>query len=180
MKHITSIGLLSLALFACGGAKQETPKTSAHETKVATPAAPEPAPSAAALTRTQLKSTVADGLGVFLQNVDLDDHPVFSDGKFHGFRVLALRDGLAKSGLLAGDVVVSVNKMPIERPEQALAVFRGLETASEVRVDYERNGEPKTLTVPVLDDTPSAPSAAPQAPTPTGPAMSTTPATQQK
>jgi S1-C subfamily serine protease len=143
-------------LVACGGGNQEQPKTAAAP-KSNMPPATQPAAepvqlTAATLTRTQVKTTVQEGLGVFLQNVDLDDHAVFESGKFHGFRVLALRDGPAKSGLLAGDVVTSVNRMPIERPEQALAAFRSLETANELRVDYERNGEPKTLTIPIVDD----------------------------
>jgi hypothetical protein len=158
--HAVTFSGALLALVACGGAKQEAPKTPAAPQTTA----PAPAPiaaetqlTAASLTRTQVKMTVADGLGVFLQNVDLDDHAVFESGKFHGFRVLALRDGPAKSGLVAGDVVTSVNRMPIERPEQALAAFRSLETANELRVDYERNGEPKTLTIPIVDDRGSAP-----------------------
>lgn len=101
--------------------------------------------------RSQLKR-FAERPGEFFQSVDLDDHAVFADGKFHGFRLVALRDGLERSGLQPGDVVVSVNKMPIERPEHAIAVFHSLEKAKELRVDYERNGEPKTVTVPIIDD----------------------------
>jgi type II secretory pathway component PulC len=110
----------------------------------------------------------AERPGEFFQSVDLDDHAVFADGKFHGFRLLALRDGLERSGLRAGDVVTSVNKMPIERPEQAIAVFRSLEKAKELRVDYERNGEPKTVTVPIIDDAGQAavPALVPSAPVP--------------
>ena len=153
MKHTVTLGLLLISLSACGGnADNEAPKTPVSATNSSPTNAARPAGAQGPLTRTQVKATVAEGLGAFLQNVDLDDRAVFADGKFHGFRVLALRDGLAKSGLQPGDVVVSVNKMPIERPEQALAVFRNVESANEVRVDYERNGEPKTLTVPIFDD----------------------------
>ena len=158
--------LLLASLVACGGAQPAPREAKAPSPKV------EPAPPMALtpqgpveVTRAQVKR-FAERPGEFFQSVDLDDRAVFTDGKFHGFRLLALRDGLERSGLQPGDVVVSVNKMPIERPEQAIAVFHSLEKAKELRVDYERNGEPKTVTVPIIDDGSQVPAPATASPAP--------------
>jgi type II secretory pathway component PulC len=79
---------------------------------------------------------------------------VIVGGRFHGFRIGALRDAHFWSGvdLMPGDVVTSVNGFPIERPEQALAAFDSLEVASELRVAYERGGQPRELVYAIVDD----------------------------
>jgi type II secretory pathway component PulC len=99
-------------------------------------------------------ATVAQGLGAFLQHVELDDKPVFVGGKFRGFRITALRDAAFWRGvdLKPGDVVTGVNGLPIERPEQAMRAFESLETSGELRVSFERGGEPRELLYPIVDD----------------------------
>jgi general secretion pathway protein C len=96
------------------------------------------------------------GLGYFLQKVVLDDQPVMLGGRFHGFRVAALRDSAFWRGVdvKPGDVITRVNGMPIEHPEEALEAFRSLEVASELRVEYERNGAPHELRYAIVDDEP--------------------------
>jgi len=110
----------------------------------APPASP---PGAHALARADVHAAVAKGLGAFLQRVDLDSQPVMAGGKFHGFRIAAFHDGAFWKGvdLRPGDVVTSVNGFPIERPEQAQAAFDSLDVASELRVAYERDGQPREL-----------------------------------
>lgn len=151
-------GLLFLS--ACGGGaatpkKEAKAPTAAPETTAARVTAPAGDPKAnpsAGIARSKVKAVVGDGPGSFLQKIVLDDRPVFVGGKFHGFRVVSLKDFLASSELRAGDVVTRVNGMPIERPEQALEVFRALPTAKELRVSYERDGEPKELRYPITED----------------------------
>jgi S1-C subfamily serine protease len=107
-----------------------------------------------ALRRSQVRAVVAGGLGLFLQKVTLDDEPVRKDGRFHGFRIAAFPDPALFRGvdLRPGDVIVRINGMPIEHPEEALEVFRSLDAASELKVDYERGGEARQLKVPIVDD----------------------------
>jgi type II secretory pathway component PulC len=150
------LGALAVTLCQCGGA---------------TPAPSEPAPGASAkpaapsavvappasdhrLKRSAVHAAIAQGLGAFLQHVDLDDAPVRVGGRFRGFRIAALRDAAFWSGidLKPGDVVTRVNGFPIERPEQAQTAFESLEVASELRVSYERDGEPRELVYPIVDD----------------------------
>ncbi len=90
---------------------------------------------------------LAQGLGAFLQRVELDDRPVLAGGAFRGFRIRALHDDAFWKGvdLRPGDVVTSVNGFPIERPEQAQVAFDSLQVASELRVTYDRDGSAREL-----------------------------------
>jgi type II secretory pathway component PulC len=107
--------------------------------------------------RAAVHAVVSDGLGAFLQRVDLDDQPVVMGGRFHGFRIAALRDSASWSGfwsgvdLKPGDVVTSVNGFPIEHPEEAQTAFESLEVASELRVTYDRAGEKRELIYAIVD-----------------------------
>jgi hypothetical protein len=157
----------SVALAACGGARPVV-AVSPPVAPVVAPAAlassavPAAAPIAVvparAVRRSAVHAIVTGGLGAFLQRVDVDDQPVFIDGRFHGFRIAALRDSQSWTGfwggvdLKPGDVVTGVNGFPIERPEQALTAFDSLEVASELRVAYERGGEARQLVYPIVDD----------------------------
>ena len=106
------------------------------------------------LSRSAVHAVVAQGLGYFLQRVDLEDRPVFEGGRFHGFRIARLRDEKFWDGvdIKAGDVVTAVNGLPIERPEQAQTAFDSLEVSSELRVAYERAGEGRELVYAIVDD----------------------------
>jgi type II secretory pathway component PulC len=138
-----------LLLAACGGA---APIAKAPPTKAAASTASElDAPPSSSLSRSQVSSAVHAGLGSFLQTVAIDEHPVFRDGKFHGFRIAGLAPQYARTGIVPGDVVTRVNGMPIERPEQAIEVFRSLEVASELHIDYERDGTPHELRLAIVD-----------------------------
>jgi type II secretion system protein C len=101
-----------------------------------------------------VRALVAQGLGAFLQRVEFDDRPVFVGGRFHGFRVAVLRDAVFFRGvdLQVGDVVTAVNGLAIERPEQAAAAFESLPAATELRIAYEREGQPRELVYPIVDD----------------------------
>jgi type II secretory pathway component PulC len=116
-----------------------------------------------AIRRSSVRSVLAAGPGAFLQKVTLDDSPVFSAGKFHGFRIAALQgDSFRDVDLRPGDVVTRVEGMPIEHPEEAVEAFYTLQVASELRVDYERDGVAKTLRYRIVDD--DGPNVAPAAP----------------
>jgi type II secretory pathway component PulC len=154
----------TVALCACGGAPAAGPRTPpavaqapAARTPPASSAsqvAPPPSGGDHTLKRSAVHGAVSQGLGVFLQRIELDDQPVRVDGKFHGFRIAALRDAKFWSGvdLRPGDVVTSVNGFPIERPEQAQTAFDSLEGASELRVTYERDGKPREIVYLIVDD----------------------------
>ena len=148
MRHLAL--LATLALFACGTTSTAGPAPSSPAASTQ-PALPPLADHA--LARSTVHAAVTDGLGVFLQRVEVDDQPVMVGGKFHGFRIAALRDPDFWAGvdLKAGDVVTSVNGFPIERPEQAQTAFDSLEVASQLRVAFERDGQPHELVYAIVD-----------------------------
>ena len=149
---------VALALASCGGA---SPNATLVHAPAAPPAASAPSPVAPpsaqldhALARSAVVAVVSQGLGYFLQRVELDDQPVFVGRRFHGFRIAHLRDESFWAGvdLKPGDVVTGVNGFPIERPEQAQTAFDSLEVASELRVAFEREGQPRELVYGIVDD----------------------------
>lgn len=145
----TVLALPLILVAACGGAKSEP------VVPAAVPVAAPPPPSAPAVppgtvSRGAVRETIRQGLGVFLQNVTVEDWPAMKDGKFHGFKLKAVRADWAVD-LKPGDVVTRINGMPIERPEQADAALRSLETAKTLRVDLERDGAPRVLELPIVD-----------------------------
>jgi type II secretory pathway component PulC len=50
------------------------------------------------------------------------------------------------------DVVTQVNGKSIEKPEQAFDVLGSLRTASELVVDFLRDGQPQKLTLQISDE----------------------------
>jgi type II secretory pathway component PulC len=147
--------LLAIGLFGCGSSPPPAPMVPAASA-VKDPAqaaadAPTTAPTKV-LRRSAVHEVVTKGLGYFLQRVAIDDKPVFVAGKFHGFRITALNgEGWRGIDLQPGDVVTHVNGFPIERPEQAMEAFKSLDVASELRVDYERDGVPRELRFSIID-----------------------------
>ncbi len=147
--RITLPAFFVLLATACGEA---TPPPKAPETAPARAAEP-PAPKPVAITslkRAAVKETIAQGLGVFLQNVTVEDWPVMHDGKFHGFKIRALNPDWLLD-LKPGDVVTRVNGIVPEHPEEADQALRSLEKAKSLKVEYEREGKAKTLEIPIVD-----------------------------
>jgi type II secretion system protein C len=144
--------VLAIALGACGGAAPSSAPVTVAQHKP-TPAAPAPLDDHH-LARSAVHDAVSQGLGSFLQHVEVADQPVLASGKFHGFRIAALRDTPFWQGvdLRPGDVVTSVNGFPIEHPEQAQTAFESLDVSSELRVTYERDGQPRELVYAIVDD----------------------------
>ena len=108
------------------------------------------------LWRREVMGTLSRGLGDFLTRLEIE--PFLMGGKFRGWRVVKLRQGdplWNGVDLAPGDVVTTVNSRPIERPEQALAVFESLAIANEIRVAYERNGAPREIVYAIDDEAPA-------------------------
>jgi type II secretory pathway component PulC len=154
MRHAVLTAFAAFA-FACGGSPEpknaESPKTST--TSASTPPLGDPMKPAATITqlkRADVKTAIDRGLGVFLQNVMVEDYPAMKDGRFYGFKLKALNPGWAID-LRPGDVIVRVNGQIIEHPEEADAALRSLEKAGSLKIDYERDGKMRTLELPIVD-----------------------------
>jgi type II secretory pathway component PulC len=154
MLRAISIGLVIASLVGCGAAPPPVAKTAVLPSAANMSAAGSmPAPSGT-IRRADVRQVMSDGLGMFLQRVTFDvEHPVFRDRRFVGFRITELKgDGWSTVELKPGDVVTAVNGFSIERPEQAQQAFLSLAVASELRVDYEREGEPHSMRLTITDD----------------------------
>jgi len=149
----------ALFLFGCAGEAAAPPVQSpTPEVAAPTAQAPEPEP-ASTLRRADVQEIVRLGVGSFLQRVELDtDHPVFENGQFKGFRILALRGDMGfwrGVDLRPGDIVTRVNGFPLARPEDAQQALESLQVASELRVRYERSGEVRELRYAIVDGAPA-------------------------
>lgn len=146
--------LLVLFVAACGAA---TPAAEHPEPAVSTASAPEPLQPPrreGTIEREELETVLAAGLGRFLQGVMTEPH--LEQGRFVGFRFTELRASFfASLDLQVGDTLVSVNGLPIERPEQAMTIWNGLRVASEITLEYLRDGERGQLRFAIRDEAPN-------------------------
>jgi S1-C subfamily serine protease len=104
------------------------------------------------IARGELVPVLEGGLGRYLQNVETE--PVFHQGAFVGFRIVSFFPGdldYASLDLRPGDIVTHVNGRSIERPEQAVAVWEALHTASDLVVLYRRGHEELALRFRIVD-----------------------------
>ncbi len=76
--------------------------------------------------------------------------PYRKGGRLMGYRVFPGRDRelLRKVGLQPGDVITSVNGIPLDSPLKGLEVMRELQGGGEVAVDILRNGVTQSYVVP--------------------------------
>lgn len=77
--------------------------------------------------------------------------PYFKGGEPYGFRVSNLKDGTMAYdlGIRSGDIIRSVNGVPIRTPEDAFNAYQEMQNESSVEVELERKGESTTITVPL-------------------------------
>jgi type II secretory pathway component PulC len=140
----------ALLIGACGGASNvPAPPPQSPAARPATPR--EPVRPKGVIYRDEVVKIVNGGLGRFLQHVDVEVS--LRGGKFEGFRIVELRPpGFWKGvDLGPGDVVMSVNGMPIERPPDAYRAFQHLKTANEVVITYLRGAEERRLVYRIVE-----------------------------
>ena len=77
--------------------------------------------------------------------------PYFKGGQPYGFRVSNLSNDamIYDLGVRSGDVIRSVNGIPIRTPEDAFTAYQQFQNESSLQVELERNGESTTVTVPL-------------------------------
>lgn len=111
-------------------------------------------PPAGTLYRSDVQALVNRGFPSFLQRVEVE--PSLDNGKFKGWAIVALNPPEFWQGvdLKPGDVVVSVNGLPIERETQAFDAFESLRSADRLEVAYVRAGEPRKLFYKIVEAPP--------------------------
>lgn len=145
-----SVGLL-LLVAACGG-EEGMPHAAFPKGGDPAPAPPPPAKPFVVkeLKRSDVRDAIQRGPGYFLQNVALDENVVMVNGKFHGWVLRGINE-LWIIDLNPGDVITKVNGVVPEQPDDAVTALQSLEKAKSLKVEYERNGKPRTLELPIVD-----------------------------
>ena len=79
----------------------------------------------------------------------LRPQPVFADGHQRGYRVYPGRERaqFARLGLMPGDLVTAVNGTPLDDPARGVEILETMNSATDVTVSVERNGQPTQITI---------------------------------
>lgn len=143
--------LVPFALFGCGAGNEAAPPAAPRA--AAKPAAGADAANAGApkapekLERSALATVLPSGLPWLLRRVWPEE--VFREGKFVGWRLVAIPEEWTGLDLRPDDVVTRVNGKPVETPEQLWDAWATLATAPELRVSYERGTDTKEIVLPI-------------------------------
>ena len=77
--------------------------------------------------------------------------PYFKGGEPYGFRVTNVENNSSLFGLgvRSGDVIKSVNGVPIKTPEDAMKLYQNMQNMSSANVELERHGTTTSINVPL-------------------------------
>lgn len=103
--------------------------------------------------RADLLAVLDAGPGAFLAGIEV--RPVFRGSRFSGWEIERFDPSDARVGaapLRPGDVVASVNRIELERPEDLHHVWGELRTAKELSIEGDRAGAGFVLRYLIVDD----------------------------
>jgi len=77
--------------------------------------------------------------------------PYYRGGQPYGFRVSNVVEGsqVYEHGMRSGDIIKSVNGIPIKTPQDALNAYQELQNGTTVQMEVERQGATTSLTIPL-------------------------------
>ncbi|HWR69418.1 MAG TPA: PDZ domain-containing protein [Desulfomonilia bacterium] len=77
--------------------------------------------------------------------------PYYRGGQPYGFRVSDVVEGseIYTHGIRSGDIIKSVNGVPIRTPQDALSAYQELQSGSTVQMEVERQGTTTSVSVPL-------------------------------
>jgi len=75
--------------------------------------------------------------------------PVFANGQQRGYRVYPGRNRsqFTRLGLMPGDLVTAINGTPLDDPARGMEILQSMNSAVEVTVTVERNGQPTQINI---------------------------------
>ncbi len=79
----------------------------------------------------------------------LRPQPVFANGQQRGYRVYPGHDRqqFTKLGLMPGDLVTAINGTPLDDPARGMEILQSMNSATDITVTVERNGQPTQITI---------------------------------
>lgn len=121
----------------------------ASKDKVASPVVPARPPRGRSIPGGSGAASVMKNLDQYIGKARIV--PYFKGGEPYGFRISNLGSDAMIYGLgvRAGDVIRSVNGVPIRTPEDAVKAYQEFQSESNIQVELERNGQPTMVTVPL-------------------------------
>lgn len=77
--------------------------------------------------------------------------PYYRGGQPYGFRVSDVVEGseIYTHGMRSGDIIKSVNGVPIRTPQDALSAYQELQSGATVQLEVERQGTTTSISVPL-------------------------------
>jgi len=111
------------------------------------PSGAAPPPSPGAMLGTRLSEIASANPGAITEI--LRPQPVFANGQQRGYRVYPGRDRqqFTRLGLMPGDLVTEINGTPLDDPARGVEILQSMNSAAEVTVTVERNGQPTQVTI---------------------------------
>jgi len=75
--------------------------------------------------------------------------PVFANGQQRGYRVYPGRNRqqFSRLGLMPGDLVTAINGTPLDDPARGMEILQSINTAAQVTVTVERNGQSSQVNI---------------------------------
>lgn len=79
----------------------------------------------------------------------LRPQPVFANGQQRGYRVYPGRNRqqFTRLGLMPGDLVTAINGTPLDDAARGMEILQSMNSATDVTVTVERNGQPTQITI---------------------------------
>jgi predicted small lipoprotein YifL len=99
------------------------------------------------IARQDVDEVLKKGPGWLLNKVQTEE--VLRQNKFVGWRVVAFPAEWDGSGLQPGDVVIDVNGVALERPDDLWTAWLNVAGAPELRISFERDGKPAQTVVKI-------------------------------
>ena len=149
---IAPLGLLafsSILLVACSNPEAKTPVAPTASANAAEPVTPAAAPlPPGTVRRADVDKFLMRGPGWLLGRVQIEE--VIRQNKFVGWRLAAFPAEWDSSGLQPGDVIVDINGVMLEKPDDLWSSWLAVADATEVRIAYERDGKPSSTVISIL------------------------------
>ncbi|MDI7268817.1 MAG: hypothetical protein QME96_12570 [Myxococcota bacterium] len=154
---LTSIAVVVLGACGSGLPPAAEPPRTAAPVEAPSPVAEAPVcPGSvpASVSRSELRAFLDRGIPAFLDGVQVEPVADRAGARFAGHRVVAISRELrcGPLGIREGDIVVAVNGIGVERPEDAQRIWTALSRADSVVVSLIRGGREVDVSVAVEDD----------------------------